>query len=235
LLFGVGACCLVVYAAACAHRVISQENEGAAFDEALAVVQAEDPELLASIHAEEHDRSAWSAERIRHFDEVAGVPVRALGRLVVPEASISVMLLEGTDELTLNRAVGHIEGTARPGEGGNVGIAGHRDGFFRGLRLLSPGDPLSLTTLDGVAHYRIDRISIVEPSDVEVLEATDGESITLITCYPFYFVGDAPKRFVVHGRQVRFEPWTHAAQANSPARTRSLTSTSSETPAGGGS
>ncbi len=116
-----------------------------------------------------------------------------------------MMLVEGTDELTLNRAVGHIEGTALPGESGNVGIAGHRDGFFRGLQHLELGDALSLTTLAGVAHYRVAKLEVVEPSQVDVLAPTEHDGLTLVTCYPFYYVGNAPQRFIVHARQVRFE------------------------------
>jgi sortase A len=244
LLFGLGACCLVIYAAACTHRSLSQAREEAVFEEALVEQKKrinDDPALLASIQAEEHDRSGWSVERVRYFEQVAEKPVQALGRLVVPDASVSVMLLEGTDELTLNRAVGRIEGTARPGEAGNLGVAGHRDSFFRGLRHVRMGHSLSLTTLEGIAHYEVESIVIVEPSDVEVLEPTDYPSITLVTCYPFYFVGDAPKRYIVHGRQVRFEPWAAAAGvAASPPReggTRSLTATevASESASGGGS
>ena len=107
------------------------------------------------------------------------------------------MVLDGTDELSLTRAVGHIEGTARPGSPGNVGIAGHRDSFFRGLRHLEVGDALSLTTLDGVTHYEVENLDVVEPTAVEVLDPTDYDALTLVTCYPFYFVGSAPERFIV--------------------------------------
>ena len=117
------------------------------------------------------------------------------------------MLLEGTDEATLDRAVGRIEGTAKPGEPGNLGIAGHRDGYFRGLRHLQRGDAISLTTLDGVARYRVEKIEVVRPERVDVLQPTGEPMLTLVTCYPFYYIGDAPKRFVVQARQVGYEPW----------------------------
>ncbi len=195
-LFAVGAACLVFYAAACTHGSFFQLREKAAFERA-----------LATIHAEDHDRSDWSESRRRHYERSTAAPVKALGRLDVPEASLSVMLVEGTDELTLNRAVGHIEGTALPGESGNVGIAGHRDGFFRGLQHLELGDDLSLTTLEGVAHYQVAKLEVVEPSQVDVLAPTEHDGLTLVTCYPFYYVGHAPQRFIVHARQVRFERW----------------------------
>ena len=193
--FGVG--CLVFYAAACSHGSWFQFQARAEFER----------QLDAVIHAEDHDHSVWSKARRQHFARLVGTPVRALGRLEVPNAKLSVMLLEGTDESTLNRAVGHIEGTALPGERGNVGIAGHRDSFFRGLAQLERGDELSVTTLEGVAHYQVARLEVVEPTAVEVLDPTEHEALTLVTCYPFYYVGDAPQRFIVHAKQVRFDRW----------------------------
>jgi LPXTG-site transpeptidase (sortase) family protein len=86
-----------------------------------------------------------------------------------------------------------------------VGIAGHRDGFFRGLRHVELGDGLSLTTLDGVSHYEVTKLEVVEPTAVEVLEPTPHDALTLVTCYPFYYVGDAPQRYVVHAKKVGFE------------------------------
>jgi sortase A len=116
---------------------------------------------------------------------------------------LEVAVLEGTDEWTLNRAVGHIEDTARPGAPGNSGIAGHRDGFFRGLKDIRSGDVLEIETHTGIDRYRVERTWIVEPEDVSVLDPTSTPSITLVTCYPFYFIGSAPQRFIV--RAVRTE------------------------------
>ena len=107
-------------------------------------------------------------------------------------------MLDGTDNLTLNRAVGRIAGTARPGEPGNLGIAGHRDGFFRGLKDLAPGGELELETLDGAQLvYTVRDIWIVQPEDVHVLDPTPEPSLTLVTCFPFYHVGSAPERYIV--------------------------------------
>jgi len=97
----------------------------------------------------------------------------------------------------LNRAVGHIDGTAVPGQSGNLGIAGHRDGFFRGLKDVHLGDPIELETLGGSQIFRVADIRIVSPEDVSVLDTTAGPVLTLVTCYPFYFVGDAPQRYIV--------------------------------------
>ena len=108
-----------------------------------------------------------------------------------------VPVLEGTSDVTLNRGVGHIEDTAMPGTSGNTGIAGHRDGFFRSLKDVGLGDEIELETLQEKQLYRIERVWIVNPEDVSVLDSTPAQSITLVTCYPFYFVGSAPQRYIV--------------------------------------
>jgi sortase A len=105
----------------------------------------------------------------------------------------------------LNRAAGHIEGTALPGEAGNVGIAGHRDTVFRPMRNLRAGAPLTLTTRDRVLHYRVSGTAIVDPDAVSVLDAKDHPTLTLVTCYPFNFIGPAPRRFVVFADLVNSE------------------------------
>jgi sortase A len=121
--------------------------------------------------------------------------------LRIPRIGVEAPLLEGTDDWTLNRGVGHIEDTAAPGAAGNVGIAGHRDGFFRALKDVNEGDLLEIETRAGVAHYRIERTWIVAPDDVSVLDPTAVPSVTLVTCYPFYFVGSAPQRFIVRAER----------------------------------
>jgi sortase A len=106
-------------------------------------------------------------------------------------------VLPGTDDFVLDRAVGHIDDTALPGTNGNIGIAGHRDGFFRGLKDIAAGDPIELETRKGRELYRVERTWIVDPEDVSVLDPTPVQSLTLVTCYPFYFIGSAPQRFIV--------------------------------------
>jgi sortase A len=197
VLFACGGGCLLVYGVACTQTAWFQHGAHSEFEQA----------LVEHIRDESHDESSWSERRREGYREATGIPVEALARLDVPDAALSVMVLDGTGDQALNRAVGVIEGTARPGEPGNIGIAGHRDSFFRGLRHVQLGDPLSLTTLDGVAHYEVEKLEVVEPSEVRVLEPTDYDALTLVTCYPFYFVGDAPKRFIVRAKQVRYEPW----------------------------
>ena len=122
--------------------------------------------------------------------------------LRIPKIRLEVPVLPGTDDRTLDRGVGHIEDTAPPGTAGNSGIAGHRDGFFRGLKDIAAGDVIELDTLQGKQVYRIERTWVVEPEDVSVLDPTPAPALTLVTCYPFYFVGSAPQRFIVRAVRV---------------------------------
>jgi sortase A len=126
--------------------------------------------------------------------------------LRVPKIHLEAPVLDGTDDLTLNRGLGHIVNTAKPGEIGNLGIAGHRDGFFRGLKDLGVGDRLDLSLPNRTDTYVVDSVKIVDPRDVSVLEPTSEPSLTLVTCYPFYFVGSAPQRYIVHASIVRSKP-----------------------------
>jgi sortase A len=126
-----------------------------------------------------------------------------IGRLAIPRLGISAMVKEGIDGKTLDLAVGHIPSTAMPGETGNVGLAAHRDNLFRSLKDVAREDEITLTTLDNTYTYRVVSFAVVNPEDVSVLAPSSGENtLTLVTCYPFYFVGHAPKRFVVRARQV---------------------------------
>ena len=120
-----------------------------------------------------------------------------LGRLEIPRLDLSVMVLEGDDDAVLRNGAGHVPSTALPGGAGNVVVAAHRDTFFRPLRKISKGDEITFTTTQGVERYRVKSIREVDPHDVQVLKPLNHPTLTLITCYPFYFVGDAPKRFVV--------------------------------------
>jgi sortase A len=120
-----------------------------------------------------------------------------VAKLEGPSIDLSATVLEGSDEATLNRAAGHVEDTALPGQRGNVAIAAHRDTIFRRVRNIRAGDPLVLTTAERVYRYRVTRTRIVEPDDVAVLDATDHPTLTLVTCYPFTFIGHAPKRYIV--------------------------------------
>lgn len=174
---------------------------GAFVTEALHVPGA--PLLLAD-GADGPDQQDWSPERIRAYEGLRADGDRLpIGRLEIPSIDLRVMVLEGTDDWTLNRGVGRIEGTAKPGDIGNLGIAGHRDGFFRSLRKLSTGERILLRTLDGSYEYEVDDIEIVSPEEVRVLETSAKPSLTLVTCYPFYYVGNAPHRYIVKANLVQ--------------------------------
>jgi sortase A len=120
-----------------------------------------------------------------------------IGRVEIPRLDVSVVVRAGSDARTLQLAVGHIPGTALPGEAGNVGLAGHRDTFFRRLKDIRPDDEIRVTMPGGKFVYRVERTIVVEPTDVWVLDPSDDSILTLVTCYPFSYVGLAPQRFIV--------------------------------------
>lgn len=126
----------------------------------------------------------------------------ALGRIEIPSIGLSTMVMEGIDSAALRLGVGHIPGTALPGKPGNVALAGHRDTFFRGLRNVHPGDEILLETLDGSYRYRVDLTRVVASDNVEALKSSREATLTLVTCYPFYFVGPAPQRYIVRARRI---------------------------------
>lgn len=134
------------------------------------------------------------------------LPVREgalLGRLEIKRLGLSVIVQEGVNESTLRQAVGHLPGTPLPGQRGNVALAGHRDTFFRELRNIQPADEILLTTLDGTERYQVDSLRVVAPTATEVLAAAEDDWLTLVTCYPFNFIGPAPQRFIVRARKIQ--------------------------------
>jgi sortase A len=162
------------------------------------------------------DARLYQAEQARRFERAlketnlarAESPAIAvsegspLGRIEISSVGLTAMVLEGADEGTLRRAVGHIRGTPLPGQQGNVALAGHRDTFFRGLRKIRVNDEITLTTLSGSYRYRVDSTKVVKPEETEVLEDDGDDILTLVTCYPFNFVGLAPSRFIVRAHRV---------------------------------
>jgi sortase A len=132
------------------------------------------------------------------------LPVRLgspVSRMEIPRLGLSVIVVEGVRSQDLRVAAGHIPGTALPGERGNIGIAAHRDTFFRKLSEIRSADRIAMTTLTGTEHYSVDSIKIVAPTDVEVLNPSEQPVLTLVTCYPFNYIGSAPKRFIVRARE----------------------------------
>jgi sortase A len=149
------------------------------------------------------DFGTWSEKRILAYENSLAEHVAPpLAVLRISKVHLEVPVLEGTDDLILNRGVGHILGTVRPGEDGNIGVAGHRDGFFRVLKDVRPGDTIELSTSSRTDTYIVDQTVIVHPDDVSVLQPRSISSLTLVTCYPFYFVGSAPERYIVEASMV---------------------------------
>ena len=161
-----------------------QDFENRALDAILASAPAPEPASVAS-------GSSRTASKAR---PAIG---SAIGRIEIPRLGVSTIIRAGSDARTLNLAVGHIPGTALPGEIGNIGLAGHRDTFFRRLRDIREDDEILLVTPEGTFSFRVQRTSVVQPRDTWVLNATDEPTLTLVTCYPFTFVGSAPQRFIV--------------------------------------
>lgn len=146
------------------------------------------------------DQSLWSEKRVRDFQESlsqdAGEPQAVLR---IEALGLEVPVFASASDLHLNRGAGFIERMGQPDSGGNVGIAGHRDGFFRVLKDVIPGQRIELQTQNRTHRFRVVSVEIVDPSDVELLSDTVDPTLTLVTCYPFYFIGHAPQRFIVRG------------------------------------
>lgn len=125
-----------------------------------------------------------------------------VGRIDIPRLDLSAVVFEGTSDDTLSRGVGHLRGSAGPGEHGNLVLAGHRDTFFRELRNIRQGDEVNIMGPNGEFAYQVESTAIVEPDQTEVLKPGDGSTLTLITCYPFRYIGNAPQRFIVRATKV---------------------------------
>jgi len=185
--------CLGIYSYAYLERFLYQAYESRQFDRA-----ADRSEVAVAVSTGRVARAS------RKSGSSPGLPSPAalIGRLSVPRLHLSAMVREGIGSKTLRLAIGHIPATALPGQAGNVGVAGHRDTFFRGLRDLRTGDEIRFSTLSGDFKYEVESLTVVEPDDVGVLAPSSFNVLTLVTCYPFYYIGAAPNRFVVRARQV---------------------------------
>jgi len=194
LLLGIGLALLALYMATLTAGEIGRRSDVENFSSEHARADAWHEQTLAP------DMSLWSAQRVRDFklaeQEAVAVPLAVLR---VPALRLSVPVYPTATEIHLNRGVALIEGMSMPDRGGNLGLAGHRDGFFRVLKNIKPGALIEVETHRRVHRYRVASIDIVDKADGELLVDTDDPTITLVTCYPFYFVGDAPRRYVVRG------------------------------------
>jgi sortase A len=190
--------CLGLYSYAYMERVLYQTYESREFDQTLGrggAAAASTGTIAPISRFERSPRKSASSSSLP--------PATALiGRLSVPRLHLSAMVREGIDQNTLLLAIGHVPSTPLPGQTGNVGVAGHRDTFFRGLKDVQTKDEIDFSTLRGDFKYEVESLIVVEPSNVGVLAPSAENVLTLVTCYPFSYIGEAPKRFIVRARQV---------------------------------
>jgi sortase A len=181
--------CLGAWGYAWLDARYAQYREGKLLDEAANARPA-----AASIASETDALETFRTAQRRSEPPPEGTLV---GRIEIPRLGVSAIVLEGIGKKTLRRGVGHIPDTPLPETGGNVGLAAHRDSFFRELKDVRKDDVITLKTLEGTYEYRVEWTRIVQPENVEVLSDTEVPALTLVTCYPFYYVGSAPERFIV--------------------------------------
>ncbi|MCZ6871578.1 MAG: class D sortase [Gammaproteobacteria bacterium] len=201
-----GAALILAAAVAFLDGTLASRSALAAFEEAAAGTPAAGSSELAML-ANQPDQELWSAKRktryAKSLDEDLGLPEAVLS---VPSLGLEVPVFPGTGRVVLNRGAGRLEDTAAPGTAGNIAIAGHRDGFFRPLKDIEVGAVLALRTLGGTQRFEVSEILIVDPLDLSVLDPSNEAMLTLITCYPFYYVGYAPDRYIVRARLVGLGP-----------------------------
>ena len=169
----------------------------------------QDPYTSESVltYVGEHDTSLWNAKRIIDYEESLKVNASPpLGIFTIKKLNLQVPIYNGTSEYYLNRGLGRIKGMARMDEVGNLGLSGHRDGFFRVLKDIEVGDDIEIQTTQGVETYAVTSITIIPKSDVSILAPTTDKTLTIVTCHPFYFVGHAPDRYIVKATAKSFLP-----------------------------
>jgi LPXTG-site transpeptidase (sortase) family protein len=159
------------------------------------------------------DSHRYQALEIKKFEQPGRlsephllVEGEVIGEIQVPRLGLSAMVVQGDSPASLRHAVGHLTKSALPGEWGNVALAGHRDTLFRPLREIQVGDEIRFKTFGQNFKYVVESMEVVAPTDLHVLEATSGHDLTFITCFPFYYLGPAPKRFIVRARQAEEMP-----------------------------
>ena len=194
----IGVLCLGTWAYAWLDGRYAQYREGKLLDEALSAPRSRGQAAPAA------DTDALETFRRSGASRAPASPPEGtlLGRIEIPRLGVSAIVLEGVGNKTLRRAVGHIPETPLPEERGNVGLAAHRDSFFRDLKDVRRDDRITLKTLEGTYEYRVEWTKVVEPEDTEVLADAGAPALTLVTCYPFYYVGAAPERFIVRARRL---------------------------------
>jgi sortase A len=197
ILLGFGLTFLAIWAISQIHRTVASRAAIERFKTKMPPSETSSP-VVDPVAGSPVDFALWSPNRITAYKEsLTEKKDLPLALLRIPSINLEVPIFDGTDELTLNRGIGRIEGTAHIGETGNIGLAGHRDGFFRGLKDIQLGNSVELVLPDRTENYLVAQTQIVTPEDTQVLAQTPSPTITLVTCFPFYFVGSAPKRFIV--------------------------------------
>ena len=195
-LWFVGVLLLGIYGTHIVFEETKRSNDLVAFK--ATIPSSASPELPADRINATPEQTLWSEGRIAAFSESLSQRTSdVLGILEIPRLNLEVPVYDGASDLHMDRGAARIDGTAMPGEPGNLGVAGHRDGYFRVLKDIELGDEITITTANGQESYVVLELRIVDPSAVEVLNPTLQQSVTLVTCYPFYFVGHAPERFIV--------------------------------------
>ena len=213
LLLAVGFVCIGIYGYSRIESFVYQSYQDYLLDASL---QKQQPTFTGYVrHLYSDMRSGGNSADDRAYDDleqneqkenpaprIAPPPDGLIGRIEIPRVNVSAIVREGVDSRTLRRAAGHVPGTALPGDEGNVAIAAHRDTFFRGVRDLTLNDTIRVKTTHGTFEYVVRSTEIVKPTDVQVLNARRRHELTLITCYPFNYIGHAPKRYIVKAEQV---------------------------------
>ncbi len=204
LSYSVGIALTGFFAVQLAQGEVERQGGISAFEEqaklTAAVEQPSDQNSLVDDFDEvgNPDMSLWAPGRIADYQASLSADLPpVLGVLEVPDIALKVPVYQTASDMVMDRAAGVIDGMAYPHEGGNIGISGHRDGYFRVLKDIEVGDSIALQTLEGEKHFKVDAIHIVEKTDTHLLKDTRDQTVTLVTCYPFYFVGHAPQRFIV--------------------------------------
>lgn len=185
----VGVALLVFYGATRARQTAAAKREVREF--------ARVKEQARTLSWGSPDQSLWAPERVRAWQQVSTGAAAAIAVLKIPRIGLEVPVFEGTSDANLDLGAGHIEGTPGPDSVGNVGIAGHRDGFFRVLKEVAVGDAMEMETRTRTYRYVVDSLTLVGPDDTWVLDDTPTREVSLVTCFPFYYQGSAPQRYIV--------------------------------------
>ena len=203
----------------CSPIVLAADDSEAEQQPAPSWIWVQDPwtgdTVLTTVQAP--DYSLWNRQRVVDYEESLKADLAPpLGVLTIKSLDLQVAIFNGTDDLTLDRGAGRIKGMARTGEDGNLGISGHRDGFFRVFKDIQMGDEIMIQTAGEVEKYEDTDIKIVPKEDHSVLAPTDEKTLTVVTCYPFYFVGHAPERLIVTALPIPDDPMLAAPVAEAP-------------------